>query len=420
MKASRSLAATAAATVLVSLVFAATEAAAEGGRCVVVRPSDDYSGAQDTQAIQQALAACASTGEECTVQLTAGTYYVKEITALGFHGRLRGFGKDRTVLEVVPPLGRAEIFVFVGGNVDVTDLTLRAPDAPGTGLLVGMVFVGDGTPNRFALERVRMQSGTLGQEVVVPDQPTMHIGVLSVGAPSIEGVRVRSSFFENVPLLLLTAAPLASGARIDFSHNVISRHYFGVQILNIYGSRATVAHNVVREPLVDSDGNGWFLVVENQGPSPVPTRSLVDVHHNDVEAAGLAGFLFSDHGEANAEKTLRVGVHQNRVAAAEVLFGGIAGRWVDGLRVVRNVVTGTGSNAIGLGWGGLAPAPGQADGYGQIVNNDVGDFLVTRSTIFGHVVGPIWLGPQTHHARVITDEPGLVYDEGVDNRVIGR
>jgi len=45
---------------------------------------------------------------------------------------------------------------------------------------------------------------------------------------------------------------------------------------------------------------------------------------------------------------------------------------------------------------------------------------VTLPTIFGYGAGPIWLGPQSHHTRVITDEPGLVYDEGVDNRVIGR
>jgi hypothetical protein len=424
MRATRSLAALAVVMGLASLGPAATDAAAGEHRRIVVTPTHDESGFQDTDGIQQALAACASAGEGCTVQLTAGTYYVKEITALGFQGRLRGCGKGRTVLEVVPPLARSPILVFRGGNVDVSDLTLRAPDAPGTATdtgdptLLGVVFVRDGSANRFALDRVGIESGTLGTEVLVPDQPTMHIAVWYAGPPTGGEMRIRSCSFDNVPFLLGND-PL-SEARITFSHNVISRYYFGVQLADAFGARIAVAHNVAREPLVDPTGIGLFFLVENHGPSPVPTRSLVDVHHNDVEAAGFAGFLFSDHGNATAEKTLRVAVHRNRVAATGVLFGGIASRWVDGLRVVRNVVTGTGSNAVGLGWGGPDPAPGQTDGYGRIVNNDVKDFLVTRPTIFGYGVGPIWLGPQTHHTRVITDEPGLVYDEGVDNRVIGR
>jgi hypothetical protein len=424
MKSTRNLAALAAVVGLVSLGPAATDAAAGNEQRIVVTPSYDDSGIQDTDGIQQALAACASSGEGCTVQLTAGTYYVKEITALGFQGRLRGCGKGRTVLEVVPPLTRSPVFVFVGGNVDVSDLTLRAPDAPGTATtsgdptLVGVVFVRDGSASRFALERVRMETGSLGMPVYVPNQPTVHIGVWYGGPPTGGALRVRACSFDNVPFLLGND-PL-SEARITFSHNVISRYYFGVQLADAFGARIAVAHNVAREPLVDPTGIGLFFLVENHGPSPVPTRSLVDVHHNDVEAAGLAGFLFSDHADVTAEKTLQVAVHRNRVAATEVLFGGIASRWVDGLRVVRNVVNGTGSNAIGLGWGGPDPAPGQTDGYGRIVNNDVGNFQVTMSTILGYNVSPVWLGPWSHHTRVITDEPGLVYDEGVDNRVIGR
>jgi len=122
----------------------ATTAAA--AHVIVVRPS----GHDDTANLQGALNACASNAWTCTIQLVRGTYYMYQVTAVGFTGTIIGAGEGSTIIQAEPnlpspnplynsttssfwngPPGPSNpwpaLFTFVGGSFEVSGVTFSEP-----------------------------------------------------------------------------------------------------------------------------------------------------------------------------------------------------------------------------------------------------------------------------------------------------
>lgn len=114
-----------------------------------VEPTGD----DDTANLQAALDDCVAHGAGCTVQLVAGTYRTRQLVAYDLRGRLRGHGREATVVEALPDLHVvaaadptrpfaycdvwptpaepwATFLTFVGGSVTISDFTIRLPHSP--------------------------------------------------------------------------------------------------------------------------------------------------------------------------------------------------------------------------------------------------------------------------------------------------
>jgi len=145
-------------------------------------------GTDDTAALRAALNTCVQqhpTG--CTVQLAAGTYQTQQLVTYNFHGTFKGMGTDRTTIEALPSLpvgypgpdGEGQcvpntttclwpsLIMFVDGNINVSDLTLKATAVPATQpwpilgssvtmLLEVLGFRGQ-HPMNVCIDRIRME-----------------------------------------------------------------------------------------------------------------------------------------------------------------------------------------------------------------------------------------------------------------------
>ena len=100
------------------------------------------SGGDDTAMLQAALNDGVS-HPGSTVQLAAGTYLTKQLSAENFHGTFKGKGMDVTIIEALPNLEVSQeipiwnsppslgnkypmLILFFGGDVKVSDMTIRA------------------------------------------------------------------------------------------------------------------------------------------------------------------------------------------------------------------------------------------------------------------------------------------------------
>lgn len=108
-------------------------------------------GGDDTAALQCALDAAIASGQPSAIRLSPGTFHVAQLVARGFAGTIQGSGANSTVLtNVARPVYVAPVdmylaepsaenpwpalVAFVGGDLDVSDLTVRITgEAPTTG-----------------------------------------------------------------------------------------------------------------------------------------------------------------------------------------------------------------------------------------------------------------------------------------------
>lgn len=100
------------------------------GRVFTVSPSGNYN--DDSHNIQSALDAAVTTGHGSTVQLTRGTFYLKDrIEVNGFEGYFKGAGKDKTILTThdqvvfdIPTHQLPCLIKFRCGNINMSDMTI--------------------------------------------------------------------------------------------------------------------------------------------------------------------------------------------------------------------------------------------------------------------------------------------------------
>lgn len=144
--------------VFLSLILSLPAAVMAGGSTVWV-PAPN--GTDDTANIQAALDTCVAKGEDCTVQLAAGTYRTRQLVEYNFQGTFKGAGTSVTVIQAIYPLpvNTSDIFfdgecmpntttclwpsliIFVNGNIKVSDLGMVELAPPGEAT-TGWLFAG--------------------------------------------------------------------------------------------------------------------------------------------------------------------------------------------------------------------------------------------------------------------------------------
>jgi hypothetical protein len=94
-------------------------------------------GGDDTPAIMQAFMDAEAAGPGSVVQLVEGEYHLGFIEIRDFYGSFRGAGKDKTIITAMDNLAALDMIAlgqypqlikFVGGDVHISDFTLRTPE----------------------------------------------------------------------------------------------------------------------------------------------------------------------------------------------------------------------------------------------------------------------------------------------------
>lgn len=105
-------------------------------KVVFVKPS----GGDDAENLKAAFAEAAGYGRGSVVQLMKGEYKLSHLDVYDFYGSLKGMGKTQTIISVLPGIISFDecvemntvpcIMRFVGGDVRLSDFTVRTPPGP--------------------------------------------------------------------------------------------------------------------------------------------------------------------------------------------------------------------------------------------------------------------------------------------------
>ncbi len=105
-------------------------------------------GGDDTPAIMQAFMDAKAAGAGSVVQLVEGEYHLGLIEIRDFYGSFRGAGKDKTIITAMNNLGAQALLAqgqypqlvkFVGGDVYLSDFTLRTPEGAISDMATGHI-----------------------------------------------------------------------------------------------------------------------------------------------------------------------------------------------------------------------------------------------------------------------------------------
>ena len=394
-------------------------------RTVTVAPSG---GGDDTPAVQAALDACVAFGPDCTVQLEEGLFRTRQLLAYDFHGAFRGAGREATVIEpfgVFPVndddnvVGRPPTpenpwpthVAFVGGDVTVSDLTLRmtgeAPAEPWTirdmtfdVMAHSLVITGDAADAR--IERVAFEGGEGSFQGYNLIQGVYIQG--SLPEPAADGMRplrgtfvVRDSTFTSMgwgsPLSNLEdALVLIAGNRYE---NVAT----ALDTLDLSGTTVEIRGNTV-----EGAGIGFDFIQGVFGAPEIASRVIV--HDNDLR--GIDGLGIGVSG-AEGAAPVRALVADNRIALTGDAVG-VGARGAEDGHVVDNVVTGEGRAGVALGEAPDDGSPAQPVTGWTVAGNDLAGFTAQGAGIV--------LGPGSDGLTVACDGSEGVRDEGRGNRVV--
>jgi hypothetical protein len=234
-------------------------------------------GMDDTANIQCAFDHAARE-QGSTVQLLAATYHTGQVAVIGFVGTFRGAGMNRTIVETlnrtlnVAPLDFLKklptpengsnpwpsIFAFVGGDILVSDLTLKfSPNTWTTGwtwtglgvtvyeLAHGFVIVGPVKSGRSyteanaALYRVRV-NGVANQGAL--------LGYLPINAAYFEGF-LGASYGETLPLK----------GKFEVHDSQFRNVGGGTNLYNLFGSRVSITRNTFTDSFEGMDIGGSIV-----------------------------------------------------------------------------------------------------------------------------------------------------------------
>jgi hypothetical protein len=418
---------------LAALALVAASAVAQrvdpATRTITVEPS----GGDDTAAVQAALDACVTFGPGCTVHLTEGTFHTQQLVAREFRGTFRGAGQDATVLQ---PFERFTVssdevavarpptpenpwpfhVVFIGGDVTVSDLTLRMtgeePAHPWTlfGLewtVMAASLTITGEETEATVERVTVEGGPGGFEGVnlingiytegfLPPSDDPDPTVYATPLPMRGTFVIRDSTFRSLgwgtPLFNLT------DAQVLIENNRYEGTFSGGDAQDVGRSTVVVRDNVLEDVAIG------FEVIQGGQSAPSGPSTFV-VHGNEFDGVSAVAVRLSD---LENERTIGAVVDGNtfRLDGDAVA---VTGSHADGVVVRGNVVRGDGRAFVEIG---VAPdedsAPTPAVGW-VIAGNDAAGLSVTDALVT--------LGSGSDGTIVVCDGAGTVSDEGVANVV---
>lgn len=393
-------------------------------RTVTVAPS----GGNDTPAVQAALDACIAFGPGCTVQLEEGVFRTRQLLAYDFHGAFRGAGREATIIEpfgIFPVndddnvVGRPPTpenpwpthVAFVGGDVTVSDLTLRmtgaAPTEPWTirdmeftVMAHSLLITGETADAR--IERVTFegaegsfQGHNLVQGVYIQGWPPKEEGAET--SPLRGTFVVRDSIFRSMNW----GSPLANleDSLVLIAGNRYENVGTALDTLDLSGTTVEIHGNTV-----EGAGIGFDFI---QGVFGAPENaSRVIVHENDLR--GIDGLGVGVSG-AEGSAPVRALVADNRIE----LIGdavGVGARGEEDGHVVDNVLTGGGRAGVALGEAPDDGSPAQPLTGWTVAGNDLSGFTAAQIGIV--------LGPGSDGITVVCDGSEVVQDDGRGNRVV--
>jgi hypothetical protein len=423
-------------------------AAASGGPTIWVAPPNHT---DDTTNIQAALNACVTHGNNCTVQLAAGTYHTRQLVAYNFQGTFMGMGKDQTIIEAIYPLtvtGFAgptlclpnitdclwpTLIMFVEGDIHVSDLAIHINAPPGTAvhpysllgslttsLLDGLRFMGK-RPTHVTVDRISIEG--------LPDNSANSFGILfgfGVGFNVVNeiiytGELPRSAtpfdyYFLSGSLTVRNSSfkmaidGVSQDGFLQSSHIVIggspsaSNHfenvYVGMDMESSESSTFDISYNV-------SSGIYAGMWVTPWQPVFVPNSpSHYLIHDNKFITTGqyAEGFFFFQDDPANP--WIHAAAWNNTIQLQDNLSEGIGAYNTKGTMLWNNSVTGTdGFDAVGL----------YSSTLDTVINNNVSGFTVD-STVGN---AQIYLDPSTSHDLVVCAERSdTVLNQGTNNTII--
>jgi hypothetical protein len=439
---------------LLTTVLAVAPAAASGTQCGPQVQKHDGAwtvypnGSNDTDALACAIAEASaySRSGSPTVHLAEGTFYSDFLDIDGFTGRIRGSGRDATIIEPleggldciaeVEATGFAVWMTFVGSNLIMKDLTLSIPEVacaepwesfidvdPDTGEEVGFVAedfnVMVGLINRISGEsqcEVRGYSSLKVKRVNV-DAPQPNFG-----EPIFNPKGAFNAFFIG------GSQPEGCEVPDEPVGNVFVRDTHASDVGNLIEARSVTDSliKVARNHTVGVDAA--VILAGNE-------RSVAKVHSNTIEGSTGVGIV-SDNclgpenpalcvADYSKVKVFKNDIHMSEIGFAGVLaFGGTFAAPAVHTRIVNNRISGEGNVAgvlienvdgdlvYGNSFGDASVFAVLAEGTttnSKIVRNDMTEYTAFEAGIL--------LGELTSLNRVKHNLGATVVDLGTGNIV---
>ena len=399
-------------------------------------------GVDDTASIQQALDACVATKGDCTVQLSAGHYLTKQIVSYNFLGTLKGAGKHLTSIEALPylsvtipdPVTDGEclpdttkclwpsLFIFVNGDIHVSDFSLHITTAPGTGtlpwyvfglevndLLDGLRFMSQASMSVY-VDRIAIDAQvddtsffgfTLGNGVIftgeLPRSSTPFDYYLMTGT-----LVVRNSSF-NTLYDGVSQDGFMHGASItvggsNSTGNIFENCYTGMDLEGSESSQFEISHNISS----GISSGMWIIPWQSAFVPTSPSRYMIHDNRFSTATSNAQGVLIYDN---LANPWIRAMVWDNSILLNADLSDGIDAYNTKEAAIWNNTITGTGFDAVGL----------VGTSYSMVVDNEVSGFAPDASGGLGQV----YLDPSTSHDLIVCAESSdVVVDQGTGNVVV--
>ena len=409
------------------------------GRVFTVSPSGNYN--DDSYKIQTALDAAVIAGHGSTVQLTKGTFYLKDrIEVEGFDGFLKGAGKDKTVLTThdavnfnIPSGDQESLIKFRHGNINMSDMSIKITEPnPCTGLnsndwwqnaLPAVIMITGNSienagpevqPVSFTFRNLKFVGGT-GNFLW---NRNLCFFIYICGDGSIEPYKLKGEFkvtnceFHSAVTCIasfFTTGPSIIGGS-EGSVNIFSDAAYGVGVMDINNSCCNISFNRFSKI--------YYTAVELwQGGAVDPilvSMGKYSVFNNDIEVNSFDpaapdftnAVRIVDVGiYSGAGKKMDANVSNNKIYMNNIGFAGILIECCENARIANNKIWGSGVAGI---VGGIWDEPSDG-GYlkGNIVHG------VTAE------VAPVWLGPLSSNYIVYADKNDVL-DEGTNNILIGE
>ena len=430
----------------IALMSAPATAVISAGHVMWVAPPN---GLDDTANIQAALDACVSTGRDCTVKLQAGTYHTSQLVEYNFKGALTGMGMNRTTIEALPNLtvtlpdsyseGEClpdtstclwpSLIIFVDGNIQISDLSIKVPAAPGTAttgwtldgyeissLLDVLRFMGQKRTD-VSIDRVDIE----GQ----PDMTATSYGVAfgyGAGFNVVNGIiltgelprssnpydyyflcgslTVQRSSFDNVfdgvsQQGFLERSQITIGG--EGAGNQFQNVYIGMDMEGSQSSIFDISHNI------SAGIYGGMWVIPWQTVFVQTSTSSYSIHDNQFSATGPYAdvlYLVDDF----SDPWIKASIWQNTVTARKFLSEGIGVYNTQGTSLWRNRVIGSdGFDAIGL-W---------MSSHDWVAGNKVNGFAIDPTMGYAQ----IYIDPSSSNNVVDCSPTDSVLDQGSNDTV---
>jgi hypothetical protein len=409
------------------------------GRVFTVSPSGNFN--DDSYNIQTALDAAVVAGPGCTVQMTKGTFYLKErIEVEGFDGSIKGAGKDKTIITThdavnfnIPSGDQESLIKFRHGKIKMSDLTIKISNPnPCIGLnnnenwlnaLPSIIMVtgssienpgGKVQPVSFNFNNLKFVGGVGNYW----DNRNLCYFIYVCGDGSIEPYTLKGEFkvtnceFHSAVTGIAsfyTTGPYIIGGS-EASGNIFTDASWGVGIMDINNSSCNISFNHF--------SNMYHTAVELwQGGAVDPTlvsmgkytvfNNDIEVNSSDPSAPGFTNAVrLVDIGlYLGLDKKMEAVVADNKIYMNNIGFAGILIECCEKARITNNKIWGNGLAGI---IGGIWDEP--SDG-GFLKGNNVHGVIAQ--------VAPIWLGPLSSNYVVYADKSDVL-DEGTGNILIGE